>query len=316
MTAPVARRICRPAQQLDVPLPGGGCGDRGRSGRRAWPRPPQGRRTGAAARCCSARVWGPRSISTARRREAGDALRVREQEASADGSCSRSRDPAGARGADAGAAHPLLAARARPAVRWRGCPSSPTRRALAPRRRRRPAAHDLPARRLARARARRRRAHATGDAIGAALELSGGEPARVARAGSTTAERARGRAARRRSSRSPPATSGDLRLRAQRCARRQRGPPRRAAGRTSTPPASARSRADPARGRSGPNDRTTNWTIGPCPTEGWATMVHPQLDPAEALAKLWEQMAQVLARPRAWTCSRRHRAAQRDLLGG
>jgi aminopeptidase len=41
------------------------------------------------------------------------------------------------------------------------------------------------------------------------------------------------------------------------------------------------------------NDRTTNWTIGPCPTEGWATLVHPELEPAAALAKLWQQMAHV-----------------------
>lgn len=41
------------------------------------------------------------------------------------------------------------------------------------------------------------------------------------------------------------------------------------------------------------NDRTTNWTIGPCPSEGWATLVHPQLDPPAALAKLWQQMAHV-----------------------
>ena len=41
------------------------------------------------------------------------------------------------------------------------------------------------------------------------------------------------------------------------------------------------------------NDRTTNWTIGPCPTEGWARIVHPDLEPAAALAKLWEQMAHV-----------------------
>jgi aminopeptidase len=41
------------------------------------------------------------------------------------------------------------------------------------------------------------------------------------------------------------------------------------------------------------NDRTTNWTIGPCPTPGWAAQVHPQLPPDEALAKLWEQIVHV-----------------------
>ena len=41
------------------------------------------------------------------------------------------------------------------------------------------------------------------------------------------------------------------------------------------------------------NDRTTNWTIGPCPTDGWARQVHPELPPHEALAKLWEQIVHV-----------------------
>lgn len=41
------------------------------------------------------------------------------------------------------------------------------------------------------------------------------------------------------------------------------------------------------------NDRTTNWTIGPCPTPGWARQVHPELPPGEALAKLWEQIVHV-----------------------
>ena len=41
------------------------------------------------------------------------------------------------------------------------------------------------------------------------------------------------------------------------------------------------------------NDRTTNWTIGPCPTPGWAELVHPDLPPDEALAKLWEQIVHV-----------------------
>ncbi len=41
------------------------------------------------------------------------------------------------------------------------------------------------------------------------------------------------------------------------------------------------------------NDRTTNWTIGPCPTAGWAAQVHPDLSPDAALAKLWEQIVHV-----------------------
>jgi len=41
------------------------------------------------------------------------------------------------------------------------------------------------------------------------------------------------------------------------------------------------------------NDQTTNWTIAPCPTPGWAAQVHPDLSPDEALAKLWEQIVHV-----------------------
>jgi len=41
------------------------------------------------------------------------------------------------------------------------------------------------------------------------------------------------------------------------------------------------------------NDRTTNWTIAPCPTPGWAAQVHPELPPDEALARLWEQIVHV-----------------------
>ena len=42
------------------------------------------------------------------------------------------------------------------------------------------------------------------------------------------------------------------------------------------------------------NDRTTNWTIAPAPTEGWASLVHPDLAPADALAKLWDQLLHIL----------------------
>src|SRR5215218_1898411 len=34
------------------------------------------------------------------------------------------------------------------------------------------------------------------------------------------------------------------------------------------------------------NARTTNWTAVPCPTQPWAQLVHPDLEPAEALARL------------------------------
>ena len=42
------------------------------------------------------------------------------------------------------------------------------------------------------------------------------------------------------------------------------------------------------------NDRTTNWTIVPCTTAAWATLVHPDLPDEEALAKLDEQIVHVL----------------------
>jgi aminopeptidase len=41
------------------------------------------------------------------------------------------------------------------------------------------------------------------------------------------------------------------------------------------------------------NERTTNWTIVPCPTGEWATLVHPEEEPDEALAHLWRQVAHV-----------------------
>ena len=42
------------------------------------------------------------------------------------------------------------------------------------------------------------------------------------------------------------------------------------------------------------NERTTNWTLAPCPTPGWAQLVYPELDPDAALDRLWEQIARVL----------------------
>jgi aminopeptidase len=40
-------------------------------------------------------------------------------------------------------------------------------------------------------------------------------------------------------------------------------------------------------------DRTVNWTVAPCPTPGWAGLVHPRLDPADALERLWSQIGHV-----------------------
>jgi aminopeptidase len=41
------------------------------------------------------------------------------------------------------------------------------------------------------------------------------------------------------------------------------------------------------------NDRTVNWTIAPCPTVGWAEVVHPELPPDQALARLWQEIGHV-----------------------
>ncbi|HUQ23430.1 MAG TPA: aminopeptidase [Gaiellaceae bacterium] len=41
------------------------------------------------------------------------------------------------------------------------------------------------------------------------------------------------------------------------------------------------------------NERTTNWTAGPCPNPGWAARVHPELEPDEALDKLWDEIVYV-----------------------
>jgi aminopeptidase len=42
------------------------------------------------------------------------------------------------------------------------------------------------------------------------------------------------------------------------------------------------------------NDRTTNWSIIPCPTAAWAKLVHPDLDDDAALARLEEEILHVL----------------------
>ena len=42
------------------------------------------------------------------------------------------------------------------------------------------------------------------------------------------------------------------------------------------------------------NERTTNWCAAPYPNPAWAQRVHPELEPEEALAKLWEEIEYVL----------------------
>jgi aminopeptidase len=41
------------------------------------------------------------------------------------------------------------------------------------------------------------------------------------------------------------------------------------------------------------SERTTNWTAVACPTPAWAGLVHPELDEADALSRLWEEVAHV-----------------------
>ncbi|MGH2918145.1 MAG: aminopeptidase [Solirubrobacteraceae bacterium] len=38
------------------------------------------------------------------------------------------------------------------------------------------------------------------------------------------------------------------------------------------------------------NERTTNWTAVPCPTQAWAELVYPDLSPPAALRRLWDQV--------------------------
>jgi aminopeptidase len=42
------------------------------------------------------------------------------------------------------------------------------------------------------------------------------------------------------------------------------------------------------------NAQTTNWVVIPYATPGWASVVHPELEPDEALDRLWEELAHVL----------------------
>ncbi len=41
------------------------------------------------------------------------------------------------------------------------------------------------------------------------------------------------------------------------------------------------------------NERTTNWTIAPCPTQSWAELVRPGLEPREAMERLWGDLRHV-----------------------
>jgi aminopeptidase len=41
------------------------------------------------------------------------------------------------------------------------------------------------------------------------------------------------------------------------------------------------------------NERTVNWCIAPGPSEKWAELVYPELEPGDALEKLWEQVLHV-----------------------
>jgi aminopeptidase len=42
------------------------------------------------------------------------------------------------------------------------------------------------------------------------------------------------------------------------------------------------------------NDRTTNWSVVPGPCEGWAAVVHPDVEPKEALERLWGEIEHIL----------------------
>ena len=41
------------------------------------------------------------------------------------------------------------------------------------------------------------------------------------------------------------------------------------------------------------NRSTTNWCVAPAPTPGWASLVYPDVDPDEALDRLWDAIAHV-----------------------
>ncbi len=41
------------------------------------------------------------------------------------------------------------------------------------------------------------------------------------------------------------------------------------------------------------NQRVSNWTAAPCPTASWAELVYPELEPADALERLWREVAHI-----------------------
>jgi aminopeptidase len=41
------------------------------------------------------------------------------------------------------------------------------------------------------------------------------------------------------------------------------------------------------------NERTVNWCVAPCPTQKWAELVHPQLEPKTAIEKLWDEIVHI-----------------------
>ena len=41
------------------------------------------------------------------------------------------------------------------------------------------------------------------------------------------------------------------------------------------------------------NERTANWTAAPCPSPGWAELVHPERPPAQALERRWAEVGHV-----------------------
>jgi aminopeptidase len=41
------------------------------------------------------------------------------------------------------------------------------------------------------------------------------------------------------------------------------------------------------------NQRVSNWTAAPCPTASWAELVHPGIQPADALERLWQEVAHI-----------------------
>jgi aminopeptidase len=41
------------------------------------------------------------------------------------------------------------------------------------------------------------------------------------------------------------------------------------------------------------NERTINWTVVPCPTDDWATLVYTEAEPEQALERLWREIGHV-----------------------